>query len=174
VYRIAETIRVILFITLSITIFQFYPVTALMIVLLAILNDLPIITIAYDNVRLSDKPKRWDMRTVLGIATSLGGNRRPIHLRHILHWVERFQLRRCGSPILYLSQAFGCQASYGFCSPNTRSFLVDKTSAAAVFGRCIHSAHGHAYHGLRDSVACHGLGTCPFRLGLRFSSLYNY
>jgi H+-transporting ATPase len=72
VYRIAETIRVILFITLSIIIFQFYPVTALMIVLLAILNDLPIITIAYDNVRLSDKPKRWDMRTVLGIATFLG------------------------------------------------------------------------------------------------------
>jgi H+-transporting ATPase len=43
-----------------------------MIVLLAILNDLPIITIAYDNVKLSDKPKRWDMRTVLGIATFLG------------------------------------------------------------------------------------------------------
>lgn len=72
VYRIAETIRVILFITLSITIFQFYPVTALMIVLLAILNDLPIITIAYDNVRFSGKPKRWNMRTVLGIATFLG------------------------------------------------------------------------------------------------------
>jgi H+-transporting ATPase len=71
-YRIAETIRVILFITLSITIFQFYPVTALMIVLLAILNDLPIITIAYDNVKLSDKPKTWDMQTVLGIATFLG------------------------------------------------------------------------------------------------------
>ena len=53
--RVEEHIRVILFITLSITIFQFYPVTALMIVLLASLNDLPIITIAYDNVRLSDK-----------------------------------------------------------------------------------------------------------------------
>lgn len=72
IYRIAETIRVILFITLSITIFQFYPVTALMIVLLAILNDLPIITIAYDNVRYSDKPEKWNMRTVLGIATFLG------------------------------------------------------------------------------------------------------
>jgi H+-transporting ATPase len=72
VYRIAETIRVILFITLSIIIFQFYPVTALMIVLLAILNDLPIITIAYDNVKLSNKPERWNMRTVLGIATFLG------------------------------------------------------------------------------------------------------
>jgi H+-transporting ATPase len=72
VYRIAETVRVILFITLSITIFQFYPVTALMIVLLAILNDLPIITIAYDKVRYSNKPEKWNMRTVLGIATFLG------------------------------------------------------------------------------------------------------
>jgi H+-transporting ATPase len=43
-----------------------------MIVLLAILNDLPIITIAYDNVRFSNKPERWNMRTILGIATFLG------------------------------------------------------------------------------------------------------
>jgi H+-transporting ATPase len=71
-YRIAETIRVLLFITASIVVFQFYPVTALMIVLLALLNDLPIMTIAYDNVKYSDKPERWDMRTLLGIATFLG------------------------------------------------------------------------------------------------------
>ncbi|MCW4046320.1 MAG: plasma-membrane proton-efflux P-type ATPase [Candidatus Bathyarchaeota archaeon] len=71
-YRIAETIRVLLFITASIVIFQFYPVTALMIVLLALLNDLPIMTIAYDNVKYSDKPERWNMRTLLGIATFLG------------------------------------------------------------------------------------------------------
>ncbi len=72
IYRIAETIRVLLFITSSIIVFQFYPVTALMIVLLALLNDLPIMTIAYDNVKYSDKSERWDMRTLLGIATFLG------------------------------------------------------------------------------------------------------
>jgi H+-transporting ATPase len=72
IYRIAETIRVLLFITSSIVIFQFYPVTALMIVLLALLNDLPIMTIAYDNVKYSDKSERWDMRKLLGIATFLG------------------------------------------------------------------------------------------------------
>jgi H+-transporting ATPase len=71
-YRIAETIRVLLFITASILIFQFYPVTPLMIVLLALLNDLPIMTIAYDNVKYSNKPEKWDMRTLLGIATFLG------------------------------------------------------------------------------------------------------
>ena len=58
--------------TASIVIFQFYPVTALMLVLLALLNDLPIMTIAYDNVKYSDKPEKWDMRTLLGIATFLG------------------------------------------------------------------------------------------------------
>lgn len=72
IYRINETIRVMLFITLSVMLFQFYPVTALMIVLLAILNDIPIMTIAYDNVKYSDMPEKWDMRTLLSIATFLG------------------------------------------------------------------------------------------------------
>jgi len=72
-YRITETIRVLVFITLSIIAFQFYPVTALMIVLLALLNDMPIITIAYDNVRYSSTPERWNMRSLLSISTFLGG-----------------------------------------------------------------------------------------------------
>jgi H+-transporting ATPase len=71
-YRIAETIRVLLFMTLSILIFNFYPVTAIMIVLLAILNDGAILSIAYDNARYSNRPEVWDMRTVLGMATVLG------------------------------------------------------------------------------------------------------
>jgi H+-transporting ATPase len=72
IYRIGETIRILLFLTLSIMVFNFYPITPLMIVLLAILNDMPIMTIAYDNVRHSAQPERWNMRTVLGIATILG------------------------------------------------------------------------------------------------------
>jgi H+-transporting ATPase len=72
IYRIAETIRVLLFITVSIVTFQFYPVTALMIVLLALLNDAPIMTIAYDKVKVSPTPDRWNMRTTLGISTVLG------------------------------------------------------------------------------------------------------
>ncbi len=38
IYRIAETIRVLLFMTLSILVFNFYPVTAIMIVLLALIK----------------------------------------------------------------------------------------------------------------------------------------
>jgi H+-transporting ATPase len=72
IYRIGETIRILLFLTLSIIVFNFYPITPLMIVLLAILNDMPIVTIAYDNVRHSPLPERWNMRSVLGIATALG------------------------------------------------------------------------------------------------------
>jgi H+-transporting ATPase len=72
IYRIAETIRVLLFMTLSILVFNFYPVTAVMIVLLALLNDGAILSIAYDRVHYSDTPERWNMREVLGIATILG------------------------------------------------------------------------------------------------------
>ena len=69
IYRIAETLGVLLFMTLSILIFNFYPLTAVMIVMLALLNDGAILSIAYDNVRYTDKPEAWNMRLVLGIAT---------------------------------------------------------------------------------------------------------
>jgi H+-transporting ATPase len=72
IYRIAETIRVLLFITLAILIVNFYPVTALMIVLLALLNDGAILTIAYDRAQYRNTPEAWDMRTVLLVATLLG------------------------------------------------------------------------------------------------------
>ena len=72
IYRIAETIRVLLFMTLAILVFNFYPVTAVMIVMLALLNDGAILSIAYDNVHYKDRPEAWNMRLVLGIATVLG------------------------------------------------------------------------------------------------------
>jgi H+-transporting ATPase len=73
IYRIAETLRVLLFMTLSILVFNFYPVTAVMIVLLALLNDGAIISIAYDRVRYSVKPERWHIPQVFRIAAVLGG-----------------------------------------------------------------------------------------------------
>jgi len=72
IYRIAETIRVLLFMTLSILVFNFYPVTAVMIVLLALLNDFPIMMIAYDNAPVAAFPVRWDMPLTLTIAGLLG------------------------------------------------------------------------------------------------------
>jgi len=72
IYRITETIRMVLFITLSILVLKSYPITALMVVLLALLNDAPIMSIAYDNVRYSSVPEKWNFRVVLGMATFLG------------------------------------------------------------------------------------------------------
>ncbi len=72
IYRIAETVRVLLFMTLSILVFNFYPVTAVMIVLLALLNDGAILSIAYDRVHYKQTPERWQMPVVLGLASVLG------------------------------------------------------------------------------------------------------
>jgi H+-transporting ATPase len=72
IYRIAETVALLCFLTIAIVLFNFRPVTAIMIVLLAILNDGAILSIAYDNVRYSNKPEAWDMRIVLGVATVIG------------------------------------------------------------------------------------------------------
>jgi len=72
IYRIAETLRVLLFMTAAILIFNFYPLTAVMIVMLALLNDGAILSIAYDNVHYKDEPEAWNMRMVLGVATVLG------------------------------------------------------------------------------------------------------
>ncbi len=72
IYRIAETLRVLFFMTLAILVFNFYPLTAVMIVMIALLNDGAILSIAYDNVHYKDKPEAWNMRLVLGISTVLG------------------------------------------------------------------------------------------------------
>ena len=71
-FRVAETLRVIFFMTLAIVVFNFYPLTALMIIVLALLNDIPIMTIAYDNTKVNKNPVRWNMKEMLIIATALG------------------------------------------------------------------------------------------------------
>ncbi len=87
IYRIAETMRLLLFMTASILIFNFYPVTAIMVVLLALLNDLPIMMIAYDNAPVAEAPVRWDMARVLTIATALGVY--GVIESFVLYWLVR-------------------------------------------------------------------------------------
>ncbi len=93
-YRIAETIRVLLFMTLSILVFNFYPVTPIMIVLLALLNDGAILSIAFDNVKPSEKPEAWNMRRVLGVATVIG----------VFGVVSSFGLFYLGEQVFHLSR----------------------------------------------------------------------
>ncbi len=95
IYRISETIRVLFFISLSIIFFQFYPITALMVVLLALLNDAPIMTIAYDNVIYSNEPEKWDIKSILGIASMLG----------IIGVISSFLALYIGLNIFHLNQA---------------------------------------------------------------------
>lgn len=72
VYRITETIRVLIFIVLAILVLHFYPITPAALVLLALLNDIPILAIAYDNVRVSRYPERWNMRLIIELSSILG------------------------------------------------------------------------------------------------------
>lgn len=95
IYRIAETLRVLLFMTLAILVFNFYPLTAVMIVMLALLNDGAILSIAYDNVHYQNKPESWNMRMVLGVSTVLG----------VLGVVSAFALFYLGERVFKLDRA---------------------------------------------------------------------
>jgi len=95
IYRITETLRVLLFMTLSILVFNFYPVTAVMIVMLALLNDGAILSIAYDNVRYKNQPEAWNMPMVLGVSTVLG----------VIGVVSAFGLFYLGERVFHLDRA---------------------------------------------------------------------
>ena len=95
IYRIAETLGVLLFMTLSILIFNFYPLTAVMIVMLALLNDGAILSIAYDHVHYSNKPETWNMRLVLGIASVIG----------VIGVLDSFGLFYLGERVFHLDRA---------------------------------------------------------------------
>ncbi len=94
IYRITETIRIMFFVVLAMTIFNFYPITTIMIILLALLNDLPIMTIAFDNTWLDPEPIRWNMRRVLTLATTLG----------LIGVVQTFGVLVIGKVFLHLNQ----------------------------------------------------------------------
>ena len=72
VYRITETIRIMIFVVMAMIFFNFYPITAIMIILLAFLNDVPIMTIAYDHTGLEPGPVRWDMHRIIAVSSVMG------------------------------------------------------------------------------------------------------
>ena len=72
VYRVAMTLDIMFVVVLGTIFFGFSPLTPVMIILLALMDDVPIMTIAYDNTLLPDKPVRWDMRRLL-LGSSLMG-----------------------------------------------------------------------------------------------------
>jgi H+-transporting ATPase len=72
IYRVALTMDIMFLVVLSTILLDFKPLTAIMIVILAILDDAPIMAIAYDNTEVAEKPIRWKMPRVLGVSSLLG------------------------------------------------------------------------------------------------------
>ena len=166
IYRIAETLRVLLFMTLAIVVFKFYPLTAIMIVMLALLNDGAILSIAYDNVIYRNKPEAWDMRTVLGISTVLG----------VVGVISAFELFYVGERVFHLDRAHiqtlmypavGSRPPHDFPDAHARSFLVHtpRQNLAGRGGR--HANIGNPDRGLRAVHDAAWLALGAVRLGLR-------
>ena len=100
IYRVALTMDIMFLVVLSIVFLNFAPLTAIMIVLMSLLDDVPIMTIAYDNTPVSEKPIRWQMPRLLGVAAVLG----------LFSVVESFGLLFIGTRVLshpHLQQYFG-------------------------------------------------------------------
>lgn len=79
-YRISESLRLIVTITILGILYKVYPLTALQIIVVALLNDIPIISLASDRVSITNRPakihakKRFTLSSLyglVGIANSL-------------------------------------------------------------------------------------------------------
>jgi H+-transporting ATPase len=71
-YRVALTVDIMFLVVLASIIVGFQPLTAAMIVVISLLDDVPIMAIAYDNTPISPTPVRWNMPRILGTSAVLG------------------------------------------------------------------------------------------------------
>jgi len=71
-FRVAMTLDIMFVVVLATVFFGFSPLTPMMIILLALLDDIPIMTIAYDNTELPKEPVRWHMRRLLLVSSTMG------------------------------------------------------------------------------------------------------
>jgi H+-transporting ATPase len=71
-YRIAMTIAIMVFVVLASIYYHFFPLTAIMLIALALLDDVPIMTIAFDNATVPPQPVKWELDKVLVISSVLG------------------------------------------------------------------------------------------------------
>ncbi|MFA5924268.1 MAG: plasma-membrane proton-efflux P-type ATPase [Methylococcaceae bacterium] len=72
IYRVALTMDIMFLVVLSTIFLGFTPLTAIMIVAMSLLDDVPIMAIAYDNTLVSKKPIHWKMPRLLGVSAVLG------------------------------------------------------------------------------------------------------
>jgi len=72
IYRVALTMDIMFLVVLSTIFLGFQPLTAVMIVIMSLLDDVPIMTIAYDNTAVAKDPIRWRMPRLLSVSAVLG------------------------------------------------------------------------------------------------------
>ncbi|MCF8482880.1 MAG: plasma-membrane proton-efflux P-type ATPase [Rhodospirillum sp.] len=72
IYRVALTMDIMALVVLSTIFLGFQPLTAVMIVVMSLLDDIPIMTIAYDRTSAGPEPTRWRMPHLMGVAGGLG------------------------------------------------------------------------------------------------------
>ena len=129
-YRITETIRIMFFVVAAMIVFNFYPLTTVMVILLALLNDLPIIAIAYDNTWLPPKPVRWEMNRVLTVANRSGADRRGGDLRLAVDRQALAEARRGPAPVVSLSQTGRGRAPYASGRTKQKLLLLEALPGA--------------------------------------------
>jgi len=71
-YRLAETFRVLFLVPFAIIAFGFFPLTPIQLVLLSVLNDIPILAMATDNVDNASYPEKWRIKRLIGVSSILG------------------------------------------------------------------------------------------------------
>jgi H+-transporting ATPase len=131
-----------------------------MIVMLAVLNDGAILSIAYDNVHYKDQPEAWNMRLVLGISTVLG----------IIGVVSAFGLFYLGERVFHLDRAHIQTLMYLKLSvAGHLTIFLTRTRGPfwSIRPRARHANRGNvdcgvraAYDAPRLGLGTHGLGLC--------------
>jgi H+-transporting ATPase len=72
IYRVALTMNIMFVVVLTTIFLGFTPLTPVMIIILSLLDDVPIMTIAYDNTPIAPRPIRWRMSRILCLSSTLG------------------------------------------------------------------------------------------------------
>ncbi len=166
IYRIAETLRVLFFMTLAILIFNFYPVTAVMIVMLALLNDGAILSIAYDNVHYKDQARSLEHAHGAGHLHGPGPHRGRVRVWPVLSRRARLSSRPRTHPDADVLEAVRGRTSDDFPDTHARSVLVHTPRADSMDRRARHANRGDFDRSLWPVHDAPGLGLGTLRLGL--------
>jgi len=144
-YRIAMTIAIMVFVVLASIYYHFFPLTAIMLIALALLDDVPIMTIAFDNASVPPQPVKWELDRVLVISSVLGllgviQSFGLLYLGDTLHHLDHPQLQTMmflqlvagGHLMLFVTRTQGTFWTPPY--PSSKLFLaIVSTQIAAVF-----------------------------------------